>query len=78
MIPGCGGVGKCADERNGSGGTAANGEAQPPADEYGVLNRYGEPHETGFQNRRDSAGRLERNVGREQTSIITFPNESRS
>lgn len=50
----------------------ANGEAQPPADEYGVLNRYGEPHETGFQNRRDSAGRLERNVGREQTSIITF------
>ena len=56
----------------------SNGEAQPPADEYGVLNRYGEPHETGFQNRRDSAGRLERNVGREQTSIITFPNEFRS
>lgn len=41
-----------------------NGEAQPPADEYGVLDQYDEQHESGFQKRRDSAGRLERNVSR--------------
>ena len=40
-----------------------NGEAQPPADGDDVVKLYGGRHETAFQNRRDSAGRLERNVG---------------
>ncbi len=40
-----------------------NGEAQPPADEYSVLKRYNDRHETRFQKRRDLAGRLERHVG---------------
>jgi hypothetical protein len=45
-----------------------NGEAQPPADEYGVLKRYGGQHETTFQKSPDSAGRLERNVRRQPLS----------
>jgi hypothetical protein len=40
-----------------------NGEAQPPAEGYGVLKRYNGRHETDSQKRPSSAGRLERNVG---------------
>jgi hypothetical protein len=42
----------------------SNGEAQPPADGDGVLKWYGEQHQSDWQNGHDSAGRLERNVGR--------------
>jgi len=40
-----------------------NDEAQPPAEGDGVVKRYDGKHEPDFQKRRDSAGRLERNVG---------------
>jgi len=43
-----------------------NGEAQPPAEGYGVVKQYNRRHETDFQKRPDSAGRLERNVGRQR------------
>jgi hypothetical protein len=41
-----------------------NGEAQPPTDEYGGVRRHNVRHKIGFQKRRDSAPRLERNLGR--------------
>ena len=42
----------------------AQRKSSAAADEYGVLKRYSGRHETAFQNDRDSAGRLERNVRR--------------
>ena len=44
-------------------GLPPNGEAQPPADGDGCVERYSAQHETAFQNGSDSAGRLERNAG---------------
>ena len=44
-------------------GLRPNGEAQPPADGDGCVERYSAQHETAFQNGSDLAGRLERNVG---------------
>jgi|GEM_PF-6352478 len=50
----------------------SNGEAQPPADEYSILKRCSGEHEAGFQNRTDSAGRLERNVSWLRVPIVGF------
>jgi hypothetical protein len=41
-----------------------NGQARPPADEYGLLKRSDEQHETTFQIGSDTTGWLERSVGR--------------
>jgi hypothetical protein len=47
------GFGKAATQRSSSAAGC----------EYRVLKRYSAKHESGFQERRESAGRLERNVG---------------
>jgi hypothetical protein len=47
-----------------------NGEAQPPAEAYGAVKRYGGKHESDSQKRHDSAGRLERNVRRASSKYL--------